>query len=255
MSRLEAFGLTVVLALSVATYSRCGEPNSGGTGSPPLDAAALKDLLKPLGDQLNRFEKQIEGIRRTVDPQAVDALRKQVKDLEQQRGKQNKGMEDLNRVEKQIEDLRRTVDPQPVDTLRKQLKDLEQQLKKQNERMEDFIRLQTAQMENLTQSLADLKRQGGEKPPSRSVAASNPGTIRLLNTSSLKVSVIIDDSEQANPLEPGASVTLSHPAGPFTYEVLGLGVPYRQVRELKPSERFDIELYDKARGPSLTTQK
>jgi hypothetical protein len=167
------------------------------------------------------------GERLTQIDTDVTALRKQLDDLKK-RADENQDL--MRRLSRQLDSLDKLVvqvqqTTGDVNALRDRVERLEQ----------DFRRAQ-----------ADVRRQFYQPPggtlgtPPGSVAPglANVGTIRLMNTYLLPMTVNLNGMLYL--LQPGETRLLTLPAGSFTYEVLG--VQPNLVRILTPNDTYTIHI-------------
>jgi hypothetical protein len=116
MPSLKTLVVLMVLFAIVAVPLRAGPTNSDGTKAPaPLDLAAVKGLLKDMQEQVNRsiesalntkaaeLRREVDSLRKDLEAQrtlgdpAVNALKKQTRDLEDTLRLQTAQLEDLKR--------------------------------------------------------------------------------------------------------------------------------------------------------------
>jgi hypothetical protein len=192
---------------------------------------ALLDELKKIQDQL----KSMEGVRKDVD-----ALRTTVQGLTREL---ELSAQIHNRTNGDLTELR---------TQAKQLRDDLDRAKAQASKMEQQLADQTARCDGLNRELAALRRQAADGGRQAARMTEGTGTIRLYNTYAFPVSVVLNGRSYR--LDPGETYTLSsQPLGPFTYEVIGIQ-PAR-TETLTADRPFEIEVFDRGRGPIKTPPK
>jgi TolA-binding protein len=164
----------------------------------------------------------------------------------------------IDRILEQLKDLKSTVDD--LDNLRKDLKSLQTkaELRDQtiqaridlvNERingLEGRIKQLQGDLETMRTQATTSNRPSGYAGTGNGAAPAPPplppttGTIRLRNTFPEQVSVVVNGVSYE--LLPNETRDLAgHPAGAFTYEVLG--IQGRKTVDLRPNETFTISVY------------
>ena len=179
-------------------------------------AAADSDTLKSTDSQkIDRILDQLKDLKATVDD--LDNLRKDLKAL------QTKA------------ELRDQTIQARIDLVNERINGLEGRIKQLQSDVES-MRTQ-ATTSNRPSGYSGLGNGAAPAPPPLSSAA---GTIRLRNTFPELVSVVVDGV--AYELAPNETRDLAgHPAGPFSYEVLG--IQGRKTVDLRPNETFTISVY------------
>ena len=183
----------------------------------PAPAPADSDTPKTLTDsqKLDRVLDQIKDLRSAVDD--LDNLRKDLKSL------QTKA------------ELRDQTIQARIDLVNERINGLEARIKQLQSDVET-MRTQ-ATTSNRPSGYSGLGNGAAPAPPPLPTAA---GTIRLRNTFPEQVSVVVDGV--AYELLPNETRDLAgHPAGAFTYEVLG--IQGRKAVDLRPNETFTISVY------------
>jgi outer membrane murein-binding lipoprotein Lpp len=167
-------------------------------------------------------------IPKQTDGQKLDELLRQLKDVKAAAESLKDVRADLERLNKRLDDGSSVVNER-IDRVRSAIRGLDDRIK-QLEHDVDALRAQ-ASTSNRVSGYAGLGN-GTAPPPT--------GTIRLRNSFPDQVSVVVNG--QSYQLLPGETQVLpNQPAGPFTYEVLGIQAP--RTVTLAPSERFTITVY------------
>jgi hypothetical protein len=247
MAYLKTLGLPVVLAAALAAQPFA---TAADVEKPPTleqTAKDVKDLKeahekssKAVLEQLKIIQEQlksVEGLRKDVD-----ALQSKVRSLDRE-------------LELFTQNNKRATDD--LTDLRAQLKQAREELdraKAQAGKMEQELANQSARCDGLNKELAALRKQAADGSRESARITEGTGTIRLYNTFGLPVSVVVNGRSYR--LDPGETYVLgSQPVGPFTYEVLGLGYEYRRNETLAADKPFEIEVFDRGRGPIKTPPK
>ncbi len=242
MSALKNLGLPVALAafLSAQPLATAGDVEKPPT--PEQTARDLKDLkqaqeksFKELGDQLkllNERLKSLDDVRKDIDG-LKDSVQNINRELTLSAQAHNRTGQDLEQLRAQL----------------KQARDDLEKARAQAGKMQDQIMAHSATCDALNAQISQLKKQLADGSRQAARITEGAGTIRLYNTSPLPADVVVNS--RAHHLEPGESVTLANqPVGPFSYEVLGLAP--RENVTLTADRPFEIEVFDRARGPIKT---
>jgi hypothetical protein len=140
-----------------------------------------------------------------------------------------------------------------IDDLTKKVTDIQEQLTKlrsenlalieQNRKLidaSDKIGRLERDLEALHNQMDSVRRSGFNTNPAGPAAPGNLGTIRLRNTFPTEVSIVVND--KVHQLLPGETTSLANqPAGPFTYEVLGIQA--KRTVTLAANDTFTITVY------------
>jgi hypothetical protein len=165
-----------------------------------------------------------------TDSQKIDEILRDMRDLKATAGRVQDELKNLQtREELHHQSLSRDVNER-IERVRDFLGGLESRIK----RLETELEALHAQ--------ATTANRVANYPSAGSGAAAPPltGPIRLRNTFPEQVSIVI--SGQSYQLMPGETQLLpAQPAGPFTYEVLGIQAP--RTVTLAPNERFTVTVY------------
>src|SRR5690242_7405732 len=166
----------------------------------------------------------------------------------------------LDKVLDQLKELKATVDD--LDNLRKDLKALQTKAELRDQTIQARIDLVNERINGLEGRIKQLQNDvetmrsqattsnrpagysglgtGNGAAPTPPPLPSAAGTIRIHNTFPEQVSVVVDGV--SHQLLPNETVDLAaHPAGAFTYEVLGIQA--RRTVDLRPNETFTITVY------------
>jgi hypothetical protein len=240
MPAIKTLGFTLTLAAAL-TAAPAPADQPAGSPAPSLEAIQkdVKELkeatLKGLKEQLDRIEKSlgaVEGLKRDIDNLS------RIQDLTNQITKRTQA--DLAKLEEQLR-------AQEAGFIAK-LGKLEEELKAQTQRNEEL----KTELVNLRKKMTETTQRVAAAPVTPETGF---GSIRMFNTSDREVSIVINNGASYR-LAPGESWTVaSHPVGPFTYEVLGLGYPERRSGVVVAGMPKDIEVYDLARGPQRTPRR
>lgn len=247
MPHLKTLGLPIALAAALS-----GQPlaTAADVEKPPTleqtakdvkdlkeahekSSKALMEQLKIIQDQL----KPVEGLRKDVDALkgTIQSLHREL-ELSAQMHSRTGG--DLREVQAQVKQLREELD----------------RAKAQAGKLEQELTNQAARCDGLNRELAALRKQAADGTRQAARLTEGTGTIRLYNTFGLPVSVVVNGRSYR--LDPGETYVLgSQPVGPFDYEVLGLGYEHRRTETLTAGKPFEIEVFDRGRGPIKTPPK
>jgi hypothetical protein len=164
-----------------------------------------------------------------TDGQKLDELLRQLREVKAAAESLKDVRADLERLSKRLDNGSEVVNER-IDRVRSAIRGLDDRIK-QLEHDLDALRAQAT----TSNRISNYPGPGnGSTPPPAS------GTIRLRNTFPDQVSVVVNG--QSHQLLPGETAVLpNQPAGPFTYEVLGIQPP--RTVTLAPNERFTITVY------------
>jgi hypothetical protein len=241
MPHLKTLGLPIALAaaLSARPLAAAGDVEKPEKPVTQQDVRDLKtaqeksfkelmDEIRSLREQLNKVEglrKDVDGLKNTVQSLntslelATQMLRGTTGDVAEVRGQLKQARDDLDRARAQAG------------------------------KMEEEVRRQAARCDGLTEELAQLKKKTADGTREAARLTEGTGTIRLFNTFGMPVSVVVNNRSYR--LDPGETYVLSsQPVGTFTYEVLG--IQPRRSETLTADRPFDIEVFDRGRGPIKT---
>jgi outer membrane murein-binding lipoprotein Lpp len=164
-----------------------------------------------------------------TDSQKIEEILRQMQALKTTVENLDKLREDLKKLEGKEERHNDTISTR-IDELKGSIGGLEGRIKQ----MESTIEAMRAQT-STSNRISGYAGAGTGAPPPPPM-----GTIRLHNTFPDQVSVVVNG--QSYQLLPGDTQVLQNqPAGPFTYEVLGIQAP--KTLNLAPNERFTITVF------------
>jgi hypothetical protein len=203
MPNLKRFWLPIALAAALAARPLAPAEEGKGRDAPPKKEVTTADLK----EQLDRME----GVLGT----AVADLRGDLAAL-------RKDVDQLNK----LHDLSRAKTDSDIRLLQSQVSSLEERINARLGRLETQIQTQMSRADGINSELAQLRKQVSERT-TRTAAAppTDTGTVRVHNTFTRPVSVVVNGRVYRD-IPPGPPEVLTPvPAGPVTYEVLGIQGP------------------------------
>jgi hypothetical protein len=232
MTQVKLLGLPIALAaaLSAQPLARAGDVEK--TPTPEQMAKDIKEIKEAQKKSSDALMDQLRAIQDQL--RSVEGLRKDVDGLKNTVQSINVAMElaTQNLKAKSVE-----------------LAETQATLKQVRDELERVRVAGSARCDGLTEEVAELRKRLADTSRQAARLTEATGTIRLYNTFSRPVSVVVNG--RSYPLEPGESHTLSNqPVGTVTYEVLGISP--RTTRALTADRPLDIEVFDLARGPIKT---
>lgn len=200
--------------------------------------AAQKKSTDTLMDELKKIQEQLksmDGVRKDVD-----GLKTTVQSINVAL---NLTTEALKAKTNELAETQATL---------KQVHDDLERARAQAGKMQEQIAAHSARCDGLNAEIAQLNKKLADTTRQAARLTEGTGTIRLYNTYAMPVDVVVN--RRAYHLEPGETYTLaSQPMGTFTYEVLGIQPPRTEM--LTAERPFDIEVFDRNRGPIRTPPK
>jgi hypothetical protein len=170
-----------------------------------------------------------------TDSQKLDQLVEQCKEIQKSLATLDTIKQDLKTLQSRTEKLE-----ERVNALHSHLNSIVQANKETADALNERIRRLEADLEALRGQLGPQTRVSGYGPTAAPAAPPAPGTIRLRNTYPGLVSIVVNGTSYE--LAPGDTRDLpGQPAGPFTYEVLGIQ-PLKTVA-LGPKDSFTITVF------------
>jgi hypothetical protein len=237
MPQIKTLGIPLALAAALS-----GQPLAAGDVEKP-----------PTAEQTAKDVKELKEAHK----KSSDALMEQLKRMEEQLKAMDGIRKDVEALQSKVRSLDVTVDllaqtnkrsTQDVADLQAQLRQATARLGKAEQELTD----QKARCDGLNGEIAALRKQTAESSRQAARLTEGTGTIRLFNTYTLPVSVILNG--RTIRLDPGETFTLSsQPLGTFNYEVPGI----RSLRTetLTADRPFEIEVFDQLRGPIKTPRR
>jgi ribosomal protein L29 len=152
---------------------------------------------------------------------------------DQNQGKEGKPGKNSDTKEPSLKELKES-----LDTIKKDLDSLRAEVLNANLATSGEIKKLKDQIAQLQKDVDTLR---GRSTSLYGPRPAGTGHIRLENTYPREITVILNQTSY--PLAPGQTMTVSVPAGPFTYQVVNIpGFPVRN-RDVLPNETFSITVF------------
>jgi hypothetical protein len=233
MTQVKLLGLPIALAaaLSAQPLARAGDVEK--TPTPEQMARDIKEIKEAQKKSSDALMDQLRVIQDQL--RSVEGLRKDVDGLKNTVQSINVALE---------------LATQNLKAKSAELAETQATLKQVRDELERVRVAGSARCDGLTEQVADLKKRLDESSRQAARMTEATGTIRLFNTYTQPVSIVVNG--RSYHLDPAGSATLANqPVGTVTYEVLGL-MPRAVTRTLTAERPLEIEVYDMARGPIRT---